>query len=106
MRRTEVNDAGSACVAGRPVEPAARLRSTSVARFLRGYTNRSVLSIIAILVWTSVAATSAQSITAGNQAAGKALFRGSGACLTCHSLELRGGGSASDLSWLMRCDAC
>jgi ubiquinone/menaquinone biosynthesis C-methylase UbiE/mono/diheme cytochrome c family protein len=36
----------------------------------------------------------------GDPAAGKALFRGSGACLTCHSLELRGGGSASDLSWI------
>ena len=42
----------------------------------------------------------AQSPTAGNSAAGKALFRGSGKCLTCHSLELRGGGSASDLSWI------
>jgi precorrin-6B methylase 2 len=37
---------------------------------------------------------------AGDPAAGKALFRGSGACLTCHSLDLRGGGRASDLSWI------
>src|SRR5262245_16718018 len=37
---------------------------------------------------------------AGDPAAGKALFRGSGRCLTCHSLELRGGGNASDLSWI------
>ena len=36
----------------------------------------------------------------GDPAAGGALFRGSGACLTCHSLDLRGGGSASDLSWI------
>ena len=36
----------------------------------------------------------------GDPAAGKALFRGAGACLTCHTLELRGGGSASDLSWI------
>jgi precorrin-6B methylase 2/mono/diheme cytochrome c family protein len=95
-----IRSRSSACVAGRPVEPAARPRSTSVAQFLCGYTVRSVLSIISTVVWTSVAATSAQSTTAGNQAAGKALFRGAGACLTCHTLELRGGGSASDLSWI------
>lgn len=95
-----IRSRSSACVAGRPVEPFGRFRSTSVAPFLCGYTVRSVLSIISAVVWTSVAAASAQSTTAENQAAGKALFRGSGACLTCHSLELRGGGSASDLSWI------
>jgi precorrin-6B methylase 2/mono/diheme cytochrome c family protein len=95
-----IRSCSSACVAGRPVEPAARLRSTSVAPFLCGYAVRSVLSIVLAVVWTSVAAASAQSTTAGNQAAGKALFRGAGACLTCHTLELRGGGSASDLSWI------
>ena len=36
----------------------------------------------------------------GDPVAGKALFRGAGACLTCHTLDLRGGGSASDLSWI------
>jgi len=40
-------------------------------------------------------------LAAGDPLAGKALFRDAGgACLTCHSLELRGGGSASDLSWI------
>jgi precorrin-6B methylase 2/mono/diheme cytochrome c family protein len=95
-----VRSRSSACVAGRPVEPVARLRSASVAPFLCGSTVRSVLSIVSAVVWTSVAAASAQSTTVGSQAAGKALFRGSGACLTCHSVELRGGGSASDLSWI------
>ena len=95
-----MNEASSACVAARPVEPADRLRSTSVAPFLGGCTVRSVLSIISAVVWTSVTAASAQSTTAGNQAAGKALFRRAGACLTCHTLDLRGGGSASDLSWI------
>jgi ubiquinone/menaquinone biosynthesis C-methylase UbiE/mono/diheme cytochrome c family protein len=36
----------------------------------------------------------------GDPVAGKALFRGAGACLTCHTVDLRGGGSASDLSWI------
>ena len=37
---------------------------------------------------------------AGDPAAGKALFAGAGACLTCHTIELRGRGSAPDLSWI------
>jgi precorrin-6B methylase 2 len=37
---------------------------------------------------------------AGDPAAGKALFDGAGACLTCHTLELRGRGRAPDLSWI------
>jgi len=37
---------------------------------------------------------------AGDPAAGKVLFHGAGACLRCHTLEWRGGGTASDLSWI------
>ena len=87
-----MNDAGSTGVARRPVEP--RLRLISVAPLLCGL---SVLSVISLI---SAPVARAQSSTAGNSAAGKALFRGSGRCLTCHSLDLRGGGSASDLSWI------
>src|SRR5437867_2736607 len=36
----------------------------------------------------------------GDPVAGKALFAGAGACLTCHTVELRGRGSAPDLSWI------
>jgi precorrin-6B methylase 2/mono/diheme cytochrome c family protein len=39
-------------------------------------------------------------IASGDPEAGRVLFHGAGACLTCHTLALRGGGSASDLSWI------
>lgn len=37
---------------------------------------------------------------AGDPAAGKALFEGSGACFTCHSIENRGTRRGPDLSWI------
>jgi len=37
---------------------------------------------------------------AGNPAAGKALFEGSGGCLTCHSIENRERKRGPDLSWI------
>jgi len=56
--------------------------------------------LLAVVVWTSVAAAHAQPAAAGNPSAGKALFERAGACLTCHTVDLRGSGRASDLSWI------
>jgi putative heme-binding domain-containing protein len=36
----------------------------------------------------------------GDASAGKAIFEGSGACLTCHSVNDRGGSLGPDLSWI------
>jgi ubiquinone/menaquinone biosynthesis C-methylase UbiE len=48
----------------------------------------------------TVAAQSAPAGVAGDPAAGKALFEGRGNCLTCHSIENRGGRLGPDLSWI------
>ena len=56
-------------------------------------TKRISLTIVcAAVAWLSVVDAVA---AGGDPAAGKALFGGSGACLRCHTLELRGGGSAA-----------
>jgi precorrin-6B methylase 2/mono/diheme cytochrome c family protein len=48
----------------------------------------------------TVAAQSTPAGGTGDPATGKALFEGKGDCLTCHAIENRGGGRASDLSWI------
>jgi precorrin-6B methylase 2/mono/diheme cytochrome c family protein len=53
------------------------------------------------LVWLfTVAAQRLPAGVAGDPAAGKALFEGKGDCLTCHSIENRGGRIGPDLSWI------
>jgi precorrin-6B methylase 2 len=61
---------------------------------------KRILLTIACAVVAASAPAAADGRPQSDPAAGKALFRGAGACLTCHTLELRGGGSASDLSWI------
>ena len=48
----------------------------------------------------TVAAQSTPAGIAGDPAAGKALVEGKGECLTCHSIENRGGRLGPDLSWI------
>jgi precorrin-6B methylase 2/mono/diheme cytochrome c family protein len=48
----------------------------------------------------TVAAQSTPAGVAGDPAAGKTLFEGKGDCLTCHSIENRGGRIGPDLSWI------
>ena len=58
---------------------------------------------IATAVVTSFAGVAAQRgpVSApGDPAAGKAIFEGSGRCLTCHSVDDRGGSFGPELSWI------
>jgi putative heme-binding domain-containing protein len=50
-----------------------------------------------LLAWTMQNAVTG---AAGDSATGKALFEGRGRCLTCHSIEGRGGRLGPDLSWI------
>jgi ubiquinone/menaquinone biosynthesis C-methylase UbiE/mono/diheme cytochrome c family protein len=55
---------------------------------------------IGLVYLFTVAAQSLPAGVAGDPATGKALFEGSGACLTCHSIENRGRKPGPDLSWI------
>ena len=63
---------------------------------------RSAITIAAtgLVYLFTVAAQRVPAGAAGDPAAGKALFEGSGGCLTCHSTENRGRGLGPDLSWI------
>jgi len=56
------------------------------------------LAVTGLLSLSSVAAQSLP--TAGDPSAGRSLFEGGGACLTCHALEGRGRKVGPDLSWI------
>jgi precorrin-6B methylase 2/mono/diheme cytochrome c family protein len=55
---------------------------------------------IGLVCLFTVAAQSVPAGVAGDPATGKALFEGKGECLTCHSIENRGGRVGPDLSWI------
>lgn len=55
---------------------------------------------IGLMYLVTVAAQSTPAGVAADSAIGKALFEGKGDCLTCHSIENRGGRLGSDLSWI------
>jgi putative heme-binding domain-containing protein len=55
---------------------------------------------VGLVYLATVAAQSVPTGVAGDPATGKALFEGHGGCLTCHSVESRGGRLGPDLSWI------
>src|SRR5260370_27582 len=73
-------------------------QNSDTMRAVSGMTKRIPLTVASAAV-ASLSPRAA--LAAAAPVAAKPLFRGpGGACLSCHSLELRGGGSASDLSWI------
>ena len=58
------------------------------------------VAAIGLVYVCAVAAQGVPAVSAGDPAAGKALFEGRGGCLSCHAIEGRGSKAAPDLSWI------
>jgi putative heme-binding domain-containing protein len=60
----------------------------------------TTIAAIAVLYWSTASAQHRSLALEGNAAAGKVIFETTGQCLTCHSVNERGGTLGPDLGWI------